>query len=319
MPAPLLSVILPTRNPHPGRLHRTLRGLASQTLERSQWEIVVVDNASDAAWEIPTELLPTLPPLRRVAEPIAGLTPARLCGIATAAGDLLVFVDDDNVLSPGYLTAALARFAHSPSLGAAGGPVLPEWETVPPAWTAEFHGLLALRDLGREPQLCRGGPTVPWPTFAPVGAGLVIRHAAAASYAAAVRHDLRRSSLDRARSSLGSGGDNDLVFTTLHAGGDVGYFPELSLTHLIPAGRLDAPYLTRLNRGIMRTWVRVLALHNQCGWPPISHWTIPLRHARARWRLRHAPEPARSVRLGGILGQFEGQADLRKLTLRPLA
>ena len=67
----------------------------------------------------------------------------------------------------------------------------------------------------------------------------------------AIATDPRRHTLDRTGTSLASGGDNDLVFTALHAGGEVAYFPELRLTHLIPAGRLAPDYLTRLNRGII--------------------------------------------------------------------
>src|SRR5207253_8452559 len=46
-----LTVILPTRNPHPERLRRTLAGLAAQTLAPTQWEVLVIDNASDRPWE----------------------------------------------------------------------------------------------------------------------------------------------------------------------------------------------------------------------------------------------------------------------------
>ncbi len=307
-----LSVLLPTRDPHPGRLSRTLEGLAAQTLERSVWELIIIDNGSTPSIAVhgfpPSGL--GLPRVRVVREPLAGLTLARLRGIAEARGEVIVFVDDDNVLTPGYLAAALAAFHCAPCLAVAGGPVHPEFATLPPTWLPEFSGLLALHDHGPAPLLATGGHSAPWPAFAPVGAGLCIRRSAALRYADAVRSSPARSALDRHADALTSGGDNDVVFTALRAGGDVAYIPKLTLTHLIPAERLNPAYLARLNRGIQRSWVRVLALHQACPWPPIARQTIPLRAARAWFRQRAWVGPVQHIRFHGVLGRFEGQADL---------
>src|SRR4051812_42008996 len=110
-----LTLILPTRNPHPGRLARTLAGIAAQTLGREHWELILVDNGSQPPLA-PALLAPVPGNVRIVREPRAGLTPARLRGIAEARGQLLVFVDDDNVLAPGFLSAAVTRFAALPGL-----------------------------------------------------------------------------------------------------------------------------------------------------------------------------------------------------------
>jgi len=311
---PEVTVILPTRNPNPERLRRTLAALARQTLAPSQWELLVVDNASDQPWALPPQI-PT--ELRRLTEPNVGLTFARIRGITAARGDLLVFVDDDNVLSADYLATVIRLFAEHRRVGAAGGRVMPEWESPPAGWTREFHGLLALRDAGSVALYCRGGAEVPWPAFAPVGAGLVVRRAGALAYAEAVGRDSRRQALDRAGRALSSGGDNDLVFTILHAGGDVAYFPELRLTHLIPRARLLPDYLARLNEGIMRTWVVVLSIHGQCPWPAIPPWTVPFRCARAWVRSRAWRSPADRVRWGGRCGQFHGQGLLSQMIFRP--
>ena len=305
-----LTVVLPTRDPDPGRLSRTLAGLAAQTFPLDQWELLVVDNGSEHAWALPDGFAPAS---RRLSEPKVGLTPARICGIRAAQGDVLVFVDDDNVLAPDYLAAAVRLFTAYPRLGAAGGPVLPEWESPPPEWALEFQGLLALRDLGPASRICEGGPGAHWPDFAPVGAGLVVRRTGAIAYAEALSRDPLRQTLDRTGRMLSSGGENDLVFSVLHGGGDVGYFPELRLTHLIPAVRLQPGYLARLNAGIMRTWVIVLRIHGQCPWPAIQPWTVPFRCARAWARTRAWRSPAHRVRWKGRCGQFRGQAMLQRL------
>lgn len=306
------SVILCTRNPHPGRLARTLSGLAAQTLDVSAFEILLIDNGSSpalAAASLPPPG-PSLANLRVIPEPIPGLTPARLRGIAEARGDILVFVDDDNVLAPAYLAPALAAFRSDPRLAAAGGPVRPEFEAPPPDWTAEFFPLLALHDHGPAPLLARGGPGAAWPAFAPVGAGLCIRRAHARLYAEAVRSDPARAALDRRAGQLTSGGDNDIVFTALRAGGDVAWLPELSLLHLIAPSRLDTAYLARLNRAIQRSWVRVLSLHGVRPWRAIPRWTLPIRILRAHMRARPWLGPAHRVRCQGLVGRLEGQADI---------
>ena len=304
-----VSVILCTRNPDRHRLARTLAGLAAQTLPLSEWELRVIDNSA-----IPSLSATTLPPhpanLRIVTEARPGLTPARLCGIARSQGDVLVFVDDDNVLSATYLAAALAAFRASPSLAAAGGPIRPDFEQTPPSWAQEFYCLLALHNHGPHPKIARGGPVAPWPAFAPPGAGLCLRRSAACAYAAALASDPQRNRLDRRAGELTSGGDNDMVFTALHCGGDVAYLPKLALTHLIPPARLAPDYLARLNQGIQRSWVRVLALHGQCPWPAIPRFSLPPRVARAWLRTRAWRGPAEQVRFHGLYGRLRGQADL---------
>jgi len=305
-----LSAIIAAHNPDAGRFMRTLEGLRAQTLPVAAWELLVIDNASEPPVAGRFEL-GWNPAARVVREENLGLTSARLRGFAEAAGRLIVLVDDDNVLPAGFLEGVLRIFETQPQLGVVGGRVTPEFEEPPPAWTREFWGLLALHDHGERSLVQKGGAGAGWPKFAPVGAGLGVRRAALSLYLGALQRDPSRRHLDRRGTALCSGGDNDLVFTILHGGWDVGYFPELQLTHLIPRGRLAPGYLARLNEGIMRTWVRVLALHGQCPWPAIPRWTVSLRSARAWWRSRAWRSPAHRIRWRGHVGQFLGQADLR--------
>jgi glycosyltransferase involved in cell wall biosynthesis len=307
-----VSVVLPTRNPHPGRLRRTLDGLAAQTLQRPDWELVLVDNGSAPRVSLPEDWLAQNATLsaRMIAEHAPGLTPARLAGMRESRGEIIVFADDDNVLAPAYLASVVMRFSENQRLGAAGGPVSPEFEITPPGWAREFWSLLALHHQGNAPQIAHGAIDAPWPDFAPVGAGLCVRRTAAALYIDAVGRDGARKTLDRRGASLSSGGDSDLVFTILHGGWDVAYFPELALTHLIPPSRLQPAYLARLNQGIQRSWVRVLALHGQNPWPAIPRWTVPLRSARAWLRTQAWRSPVHHIRWRGLHGRFLGQADI---------
>ena len=304
----MLTVLIPTLNPHPERLRRTLAGLAAQTLPAELWETVVIDNASD-----PPLRLADLPPVRPastriVPVPEPGLTAARRHGLGIAAGELAVFVDDDNVLAPDYLSVAVEFMHANPDVGAAGGRCRPEFETAPAAWQTEFMPLLALRDPGDRPVVAPpfvpgNGPRHYPAAAAPVGAGMVLRLAAARSWLAGSDAGLS----DRRGTDLTSGGDNDIVLSLLGSGWSVAYIPALSLTHLIPAARLAPDYLARLNRGIQKSWMQVLRRHRANPWPPIAGWTVPLRQAKAWVSHRAWSSPAARIRWQGACGHFEGR------------
>ena len=303
-----LTVVIPTHDPHSGRLQRTLAALRAQTLATDLWETVVVDNASRSPLD--AALTGQAPAnFRIVAEPQLGLTAARRRGLLAARGEFVVLVDDDNVITPDYLACVVRIFDAHPRVGAAGGPSRPEFESDPAEWMREFLPLLALRDLGAAPQV-RGlerssdGARVNYPECAPIGAGLALRREAAQCWLAT---SIDRALSDRRGGELTSAGDNDIVLTLLEHGWLVGYFPELSLTHLIPADRLDPAYLARLNRGIQKSWMQVLTKHGANPWPAVPAWTVPLRQGRAWFTHRAWSGPAAQIRWRGACGHFEGR------------
>ena len=101
----MLSVIICTHNPREDYLRRTLEALKGQTLSKTEWELVVIDNASDDLLEDVLDLS-WHPAARIVREECLGLTPARIRGLQESVGETLVFVDDDNVLADSYLRTA---------------------------------------------------------------------------------------------------------------------------------------------------------------------------------------------------------------------
>ena len=302
-----ISVIIPTHNPDPVRLLRTLAGLKAQTLPPGDWETIIVDNAST---RFPgDDLASSGLRCRLVAEPVLGLTSARRRGFAEACGALCVLVDDDNVLAPDYLEQVARLFAAHPGVGAMGGRSLPEFELPPHDWQREFFGLLALRDLGFSSLIShglrpQGGRRNDYPAFAPIGAGMAIRREAAALWAVGAAS---RTLTDRRGGELTSGGDNDIVLTIMESGWEVGYFPELRLIHLIPGSRLDPGYLARLNRGIQKSWVQVLAAHDANPWQPLTTLGAALRQIKAWFRYRAWSSPAARIRWQGACGHFAGR------------
>ena len=242
-----VSVIVCAHNPRPDYLARVLAALVAQTLPRGSWELLVIDNASaeplagrcDLAWH---------PNGRQIREDELGLTPARLRGIAEARAGLIVFVDDDNVLAADYLEQAVAIAGAWPLLGAWGGSVAGAFEEAQPApWVQPLLPFLGLREV---PATLWSNNPEDW-TAQPCGAGLCLRAEVARTYAAQVAAEPWRRRLGRIGTNLTSGEDNDLVHTSRALGLGFGNFPQLKLTHLIPARRLAPDYVARLMHGVV--------------------------------------------------------------------
>ena len=277
------------------------------------WETLLIDNAS-ASFPAGADYRDCAPSnIRVMHESRHGLTSARLAGIRASRGSIIVLVDDDNVLAPGYVAEAARLFARDARLGAAGGKSLPVFESPPAPWQLEFLSLLAVRDLGEAELLAAsfrpdGSAQKQYPLCAPIGAGMVLRREAALAWAEGVERDPNRLRLDRTGPDLVSGGDNDIVMTVLEHGWSVGYFPSLTLSHMIPSARLDPRYLARLNRAIQRSWVQVLSAHAACPWKPIAGWTVAPRQLKAWFSRRAWKGPAARIRWQGACGHFEGRA-----------
>ncbi len=241
----LVSVILCTHNPRPDYLRRALDGLKAQDRAHADWELLFVDNASASplapAWDLSWH-----PSARHIREDELGLTPARLRGIAEAQGDLLVFVDDDNVLEPGFLTRAADLLERSPHLGAFGaGRIEPEFESEPAPEVRPQLPLLALRSVNKDAwsNTPSDAACLPW------GAGLCVTRRVAAAFAGLLQRLRVTPVLGRRGQQLLSGEDDLFSWAAAEMGLGFGIFPALGLKHLISSNRLRHDYFVRLIRG----------------------------------------------------------------------
>ena len=241
---PDISVVICSHNPRPDHLRRTLDGLRAQTLSADRWQLILIDNAStepladncDLSWS---------PGSFVVIESELGLTPARLRGIHESSAPLIVFVDDDNILSPDFLEQALAIARRLPQLGVFGaGKLDPEFERQPSPRMVPFLRRLALRS----------APTEVWGNdlhnndCCPYGAGLCVRREAATRYVELIGRIGVGAILDRKGQQLSSNGDDLFTWAAASLGQSFGVFPALRLTHLIAAGRVTPDYMVRLVR-----------------------------------------------------------------------
>lgn len=122
-----LSVVVPTRD-RTTRLLLTLTALGQQTLPPDRYEVILVNDAADATddaratgtAEAVAQVLAAVPahvPLRTAKTGGRGPARARNKGADLARGEVLLFLDDDTLATPGLLAAHLR--AHE-----AGGPLV---------------------------------------------------------------------------------------------------------------------------------------------------------------------------------------------------
>lgn len=133
----MITLVIPTYR-RPDLALQALRSAQEQTLE--QFEILLVDNAADAALRATLERFNQTAriPARYVPEARLGLHNARHAAVRAAEGDLLIFTDDDATFDSGWLAAFERAFALHPEMAAAGGPARPVWDVEPPDWLRRF-------------------------------------------------------------------------------------------------------------------------------------------------------------------------------------
>jgi len=244
---PKVTAIICTHNPRNQYFKRVLKALESQTLPKDQWELLIIDNASEVSLENEWSLS-WHPHGHHIRENNLGLTPARIRGIREAISEVIVFVDDDNVLSADYLSAALELMDSHPWIGALGGSTVGEFEVQPESWWKGRLGNLAILEVKKKEWACLAG-MAGLDLFTPCGAGMIIRRSAASAWAETAAKDTLRLALGRKGNSLTGYDDTDMVLSVCSMGLAIGRFPELSLTHLIPSARLQKSYFIKLTEG----------------------------------------------------------------------
>lgn len=233
-----LTVAIATHNPKPVTV-RVVEALRRQTLPVAEWDLLVIDNAS----EIPASRQLDLswhPGSAFIREERLGVTFARQRAFRECRTDLLTFVDDDNVLEADFLEKTLEIARDHPKLGCWGpARILPEFEAAPSATLRKWSELLMHYDVPRDTWACLpyGNRSVP-PT-----AGATFRRVVWERWLSLNEGDDLRSLLGRRGKSLMSAEDVDLALCAPDLGLGTGIFRALQMTHVFPARRTTLPYL----------------------------------------------------------------------------
>jgi len=235
-----LTVALPTYNPRQDFLQRVLDSLRAQTVPSSQWDLLLVDNNSsppvaglvDLSWH---------PGGRVLVETTQGKMHAIASAFRQTRTELVMFLDDDTVAAPDLIEQTLRLAARHTMLGTWSPRVELELEdasvNVPPRLRQLLSERLVEQAMwSNDPDHT---PSTPW------GGGMCVRRAVADAYLAQTADNPRRLQLDPMGDQPGYGGDTDLSYTGCSIGLGMGVFPQLRITHLIPARRCSMEYLLR--------------------------------------------------------------------------
>jgi hypothetical protein len=165
-----------------------------------------------------------------------GRSAALNTGMTATAAPFLLFTDDDVRVEPEWMLSGARALADGADY--VGGPVVPIWETAPPAWLdmtrSDLWGTIAILDYGRERFTFEDRQRVP------LGANMGFRRSLVQRIGG-FRADLGRST---GRRVLGQEVPELLARSRAAQLRGV-YVPEMQVHHHIPASRLTKQYYRR--------------------------------------------------------------------------
>ncbi len=258
LPEMTLSVIICTHNPRSDHLGRVLDALKAQTLPKEQWELLLVDNASNQSlsekWDLTWH-----PNGRHIREEQLGKTPALRSVVPQAKASVLITVDDDNILAPDYLKWALKKMDQHAEVGVWSGTIVAEFERNPASWKQAFFPYMAINQ-ENEDRISKDLESAPLP----IGAGMVFRRELAQEYKLWMdpTTQIGKNGLSRRGSRLYAGEeDTELGIIAIRNGYACGRTPDLRMTHLMPQRRISARYLFRIARDISYSHALIYRRH----------------------------------------------------------
>ena len=238
----MISVIICTYN-RARYVYNVLKSIADNDYPRDRYEIVLVDNNStDTTADECQRFRNDYPDVcfRYFMETQQGLSYARNCGIRNAAGELLIYVDDDAKADKDFLHTYDEFFSRMPSAEGAGGPVVPEYEDcTEPDWMSHYTRQLITGSLYLGEKEC----VFPRGKY-PIGCNSAFRKDVFESVG------LFDVNLGRKGNSLIGAEEKDLFDKMTSKGMRFYYLPGAVLYHQISARKLTDDYFNRLTYGI---------------------------------------------------------------------
>lgn len=205
--------------------------------------VLVIDNCStDSTPEVVREAQARgkIPDLHRILETRQGVVYARVRGVAEARTEWVAFIDDDNLLQPGWIKNARNFIATHPRCGVFGGHNEIVWEAPAPALLRENEYAYAGLNIPGGTQRLEGQAR--WRLK---GAGMVIRTSACIKSGFL---DFQACVGRQARKPI-AGEDTEILMRIAREGFEVWYEPGCHLKHLIAARRVNKAYIMQLHYG----------------------------------------------------------------------
>jgi glycosyltransferase involved in cell wall biosynthesis len=253
MHAPMLISILICSNHAPASTDELLDSIAGQG-QIECIEVVFVDNglADERAADIRRRLIELPCRTLYLQEPIPGIWHARRRAIASATGNWLFTLDDDNILEPRAVAELITFCSKHKGVGGITPRVRPRWRVIPPAWLQRF-GLccLSYTDTGNEAadgREVKTPPMMPPYRWSP-GGGMIIRREAGELFLK--RFPELPPQLVHRRYTA----EDQLLF---HLAGTSGlgyaYVPSITVFHDLPPDRLRYSHLIALNIKMLESY-----------------------------------------------------------------
>jgi glucosyl-dolichyl phosphate glucuronosyltransferase len=227
--------------------------LYHQTLDKSRFEVLVVDNNSiDNTGELVQAYIHSHKDydLKYLTESSQGASFARNTGAAFARSPLLCFMDDDAIAEKDYLERIIVFFETHTDAAGLGGRIIPKYIPAEPRWMSHFvSSLVGNFDYSHELVPFREGKY-------PLESNMVVR-----------KEDFDRiggfnTDLPGVVGTLRIGGEGKDFFLRLQSLGKmIWYDPKVIVQHVVEVKKLTPHYMYRVASGIGRgERVRTLAI-----------------------------------------------------------
>ncbi len=220
-----------------------LASLMQPNTTQISWEILLVDNNStDDTAKVIQELQAYWTeayPLRYCFEAEQGAAFARQRAVREARGELIGFLDDDNLPAPDWVAQAYSFAQMHPKAGAFSGQIHGDFEVNPPENFEKIQAFLAIREHGPTPHQFD-----PDNLRLPPAACLVVRKKA---WCESVPP--RPFLTGKLPGVMVQGDDYEPLLYMHKAGWEIWYHPALHTYHQIPHWRLERDYLLSISRG----------------------------------------------------------------------
>lgn len=235
-----LSIVISTYN-NAASLERTLESVALQDADKSIWECVVVNNNStdDTAERVAAFAKAHSDiNLKLVDEPQQGLSYARNRGIVESKGQFVAFIDDDETINEGFVSAYIDLFRNYGAFVGSGA-LKVVYETTRPKWMSHYTEKMIANplDLGSEIITVSSSIT-------PTGGNMIFNREVFNLYG---NFD---TNLGRKGGELFGGEENDLFERVRELGERVYYTPYAIAYHHIADKKLTPEYFDKLSYGV---------------------------------------------------------------------
>lgn len=302
MSSKCLSIILSTWN-NSQRLAITLDAIARCTIPAGlQWELVLVNNNCTDDTDAVAQAFATRLPLVYVHEPRQGLSRARNAGLRAAAGQLILFTDDDVRPYPEWIATYWAAFQSKPQGYYFGGPIESEFESIrpDPELLPYAPGSVKGLDWGREARMLELGETL----------FVSANWACPADALRAVGRFDERLGLDPSSHRLKVGEESDLMQRLQAMGLKPWYLPEARIRHFVPARKCKLRHIAARREASGYMWARYRPDHDL---PQVPDWMYKVavklwwRWLKERLRGRKAYQEYMEYRT--MVGRIKGLRD----------